>query len=217
METLQEQEREQDNGLERELSELKGFVADLKADRAAQKDKEKRESWTKYTSMSLVFIAVLAAIATQQAGKFSSRVLVELNNATFDQAKASDAWSFYQAKSIKQNLYEGLNEVAPKDVGGTNTNGNGNGAFKAKVAKYESEKAGIKADAEKLQGERDAARAAAKVASEHGAGLGLSISIFQIAIALGSICLVTKKQPLWYISMVLAAVATVKMVMVLTT
>ncbi|HWH71395.1 MAG TPA: hypothetical protein VNT26_18615, partial [Candidatus Sulfotelmatobacter sp.] len=71
--------------LDQELSELKGFIADLKTDRAAQKEKEQRESWTKYTSMSLVFIAVLAAIATQWAGKYSSRVLVELNNATFNQ------------------------------------------------------------------------------------------------------------------------------------
>jgi hypothetical protein len=41
--------------IDKELNELKGFIADLKADRAAQKEKEKRESWTKYTSMSIVF------------------------------------------------------------------------------------------------------------------------------------------------------------------
>ena len=198
--------------LDRELGELKGFIADLKADRAAQQEKEKRESWTKYTSMSLVFIAVLAAIAAQQAGKFSSRVLVELNNSTFDQAKASDQWSFYQAKSIKQNLYEAMRELAPKEAAGTN-GAQGLEAFNAKIARYETEKAAIKTEAEKLEGERNIARAAAKTASEHGGALGLSISIFQIAIAIGSICLVTKKQPLWYISMILAGAATFKMVL----
>src|ERR1043166_5424406 len=109
--------------LDKELAELKGFIADLKADRAAQKEKEKREGWTKYTSMSLVFIAVLAAVATQWAGKYSSRTLVELNNATFFQAEASDQWSYYQSKSIKQNLYESLREVAPKAPNGQATNG----------------------------------------------------------------------------------------------
>jgi hypothetical protein len=44
------------------LKELHGFVADLKADRAAQKEKEPREAWTKYTSLSIVVIAVLAAV-----------------------------------------------------------------------------------------------------------------------------------------------------------
>ena len=53
---------------EKEIAELEGFIADLKADRASQKEKERRESWTKYTSLSLVFIAVLAAVATQWAG-----------------------------------------------------------------------------------------------------------------------------------------------------
>src|SRR5881628_3295835 len=100
--------------LQNELNELKNFISDLKSDRAAQKEKEKREAWTKYTSLSIVFIAVLAAVATQWAGRYSSRVLVSLNDATFDQAKASDLWNYYQAKSIKQNLYEVTRDQLPK-------------------------------------------------------------------------------------------------------
>src|ERR1022692_3164580 len=100
--------------LDKELAELKTFIADLKQDRAAQKEKEQREAWTKYTAVSLVFIAVLAAIATQWSGKYSGKVLVELNNSTYKQAQASDQWSYYQAKSIKQNLYEAMREAAGK-------------------------------------------------------------------------------------------------------
>jgi hypothetical protein len=196
--------------LDKELAELKGFIADLKADRAAQKEKEARESWTKYTSLSLVFIAVLAAIATQWAGKYSGRVLVELNNSTFNQAQASDQWSYYQAKSIKQNLYESVREM--KDSGG---NGAAAGAasenFSAKIAKYEADKKKITDDAHDLEAKRDAARAAATSASFHGGGMGTAIAIFQISIALGSVCLVTKKKPLWYLSIAFALVATVKM------
>lgn len=200
------------NQLDSELAELKGFIADLKADRAAQKEKEKRESWTKYTSVSLVFIAVLAAIATQWAGKYSGRVLVELNNSTFDQAQASDEWSYYQAKSIKQNLYEGLREVAPKPANGAASGAQSLEAFNAKVAKYEAEKKEIKEKAEAMERQRDQAREAATIASRHGTGMGNAIAIYQIAIALGSVCLVTKKRPLWYLSLLLAAVATAQMV-----
>ena len=85
-------------------------------------------------------------------------------------------------------------------------------AFNAKVAKYDSEKAEIKQKAEQLENERDAARAVATSASEHGGGM--AIAIFQISIALASICMVTKKRPLWYVSLVLAALATAKMVFV---
>ncbi|HWH69208.1 MAG TPA: DUF4337 domain-containing protein, partial [Candidatus Sulfotelmatobacter sp.] len=166
-----------------------------------------------YTSMSLVFMAVLAAIATQWAGKYSSRVLVELNNATFNQAKASDQWSYYQAKSIKQNLYEGLREVAPKNGNGTNA-AQSLEAFNAKVAKYETEKAQIKSEAEKLEKLRDGARSEATLASQRGGGMATAISVFQIAIALGSICLVTKKRSLWYISLVLTGLGTAKMIQV---
>src|ERR1051326_5416725 len=70
---------------DQELAESKSLIPDLKADRAPQREKEAREAWTKYTAISLVFIAVLAAIPTQWAGKYSGRVLVELNNATFNQ------------------------------------------------------------------------------------------------------------------------------------
>ena len=48
------------------LDELKGLVAAIANDRQTQKDKEKREGWTKYVSLSMIFLAVLAAIATQR-------------------------------------------------------------------------------------------------------------------------------------------------------
>src|ERR1700755_2322314 len=96
--------------LDKEISELKTFIADLKADKVSQKEKEKRESWTKYTSMSIVFIAVLAAVATQWAGKYSSRTLTSLNESTYNQAISSDQWSLYQAASIKRNLYESIHD-----------------------------------------------------------------------------------------------------------
>jgi hypothetical protein len=203
------------DNLDKELAELKTFIADLKQDRAAQKEKEHREAWTKYTAVSLVFIAVLAAVATQWSGKYSGKVLVELNNSTYKQAQASDQWSYYQAKSIKQNLYEAVSEVAGKRAA---TNGEHEtqalAAFNAKVAKYEAEKKEIKQKAEDLEKERDDSRSVATSASEKGGGMGLAIAIFQISIALASICMVTKKRPLWYVSLALAALATARMIFV---
>ncbi len=203
------------NGLDKEIGELKNFIADLKAERVAQKEKEKRESWTKYTSMSIVFIAVLAAIATQWAGKYSGRTLVELNNATFHQAKATDEWSYYQANSIKQNLYESIKELLPKDPGAGNPDAaKKEEAFKAKIADYDNRKKDSRKKAEDLEKQRDDARATATNSSKHGGGMGFAVAIFQISIAMGSICLVTKKKWLWYISLLLAGLATAQMAMV---
>ena len=197
--------------LAKELSELKAFIADLKADRAAQKEKEARESWTKYTSMSLVIIAVVAAIAMQIAGKYSGRVLVQLNDSTFNQAKASDEWSYYQAKSIKQNLYEVAKEQAVHEAGGqSGDSGKRLNEISEKISRYEAEKQQIKSQATTLEKKRDQARAEADLASRKGTDMGLVVSIFQISIALGSICLVAKKKPLWYLSLALAAGAAVE-------
>jgi len=127
--------------LEQELAELKAFITDLKADRASQKEKEKRESWTKYVSMSIVFIAVLATIATTWAGKYSSRTMVALNDATYNQALASDQWSYFQANSIKQNLYETIHDL-PSSAAATDAAdaAKREDLYNAKVKKYSTAK-----------------------------------------------------------------------------
>lgn len=198
-----------------DLHDVKELIVELKADRAEMKAKEQREAWTKYTSMTLVFIAVLAAVATQWAGKYSGGVLTQLNQATLNQAAASDQWSYYQAKSIKQNLAEEAKEAT---IRGGSTNDpeviRHIEAASAKIARYDKEKAEIMVKAKALEQLRDNARKAADNASYRGGGMGLAISIYQISIAIGSICLVTKKKPLWFVSLALAAVATVKMAVV---
>jgi hypothetical protein len=201
--------------MEKELKELRGLVEEMRADRLATKEKEKREAWTKYVTLSIVIMAVIAAIATQWSGKYSGRVLVQLNNATFFQAKASDQWGYYQAKSIKQNLYE-VSRAQPSRTGDTNDPAVAKVLkdFNDKIAKYEKDKAEIKAEADQLEHQRDAARKIADENSAKGAGMGLAVSLFSVSIALSSICTVTKKKPLWFFSMALSAVAIVEMVRV---
>jgi len=139
-------------------------------------------------------------------------VLVALNDATFDQAKASDQWSYYQAKSIKQNLYEVARDQLPKASEAPDSAATRQlDGFNAKIAKYEQDKNQIQADAKKLEEQRDQARQSALIASQLGSRMGLAVSIFQISIAMGSICLVVKKKPLWYLSLLLACLAAAEM------
>ena len=189
---------------------MKQYIVDLKADRDAAKHKEQAEAWTKTAGVSVVLVAVLAAVATQWGAKYSGRTMTALNDATYAQTLASDQWSFYQAKSIKQNLYEvaeeqeqaNPSEKTPKLIA----------AFDTRVAKFGEEKAAIKADAEKFGRDRQAARDAAHRWSQKGGAMGLSVSIFQIAIAIASIGLLMKRKPFWYASLLLAAGATAQMV-----
>ena len=191
-----------------DLDALKGYVEELRADRAAQKEKERREAWTRYVSLTVVIVAVFAAIATQWSGKYSGRTLVQLNDATFNQSQAANQWAYYQAKSVKQNLYE----VSQTQLQGGSADPKALKAIEDRVARYEKEKAEIKAAAEALEQKRDKAREMATAASEKGSSMSLCVAILTIAIAMASICLVTKKKPLWLISIGLASVAVSLMV-----
>jgi ABC-type multidrug transport system fused ATPase/permease subunit len=178
--------------LQKEISELKQFVADLKADRVETKAKEKREAWIKYVSLTVVIIAVAAAMAAQWAGKFSGAVVM-------NQAWASDQWSFYQAKSLKQHLDESIQSL-------TAVQGNNQQAadlqkkLAERAARYEKEKADIKAKAEGFENARDIARS-------HGGKMASVISLFSVSIAMASLCIVTKKKPLWFIAMAMGVLA----------
>ena len=176
--------------LQSELNELKQFIVELKADRAATKEKERREAWTKYVSLSIAIIAVIASIASQRAGKYSG--LVQMS-----QAQASDQWNFYQAQSIKQHVFE-MSRAAFVKSGATGPEAaQQQKDFDSKIAGYEKKKSDIKEKAEKLEATRD-------YASKMGSMLGPAVSCFTISIAIASICLVTKKKPLWILSLVLA-------------
>ena len=202
------------NELQTEIAELKEFIADLKADRAATKEKEKREAWTKYVSLSVVIIAVIAAIAAQWGGKYGSRVLTQLNDATFNQTLASDQWAYYEAKSIKLKAYEiARDELAHSANAADAETAKLIKTFEDQIAKYQKDQKDIETKAHDLEGKRDAARSSATIASGKGSKMGLAISFFSVAVALASICLVTKKKPLWFAAMMLAGIAITEMVL----
>ena len=188
------------NELQQEIAELKQFIVDLKADRAAAKQKEKSEAWTKYVLLTVVIIAVVAAIAAQWSGKYGGRVQIS-------QAKASDQWAFYQSKSIKQHLFEISRTQLARSVSANDAEiAREQKKFDDAVARYNTEKSEIKAKAEALEKERDDA-------GLRGGKMGLAVSIFSVAIAMASICTVTKKKPLWFIAIGLAGFAAYEMVL----
>ncbi|HWD18028.1 MAG TPA: DUF4337 domain-containing protein [Verrucomicrobiae bacterium] len=185
--------------LEHELNELKQFVADLKADRAATKEKEKREAWTKYVSLTVVIIAVLASIASQWGGKYGSRTQMS-------QAQASDAWNAFQAQSLKEHIYETTRQQLAKIASTDPDFPRQQKVFEDKVAEYEKKKKDWSDKAHALEATRDES-------SRKGGYMGTGISFFAIAIAMASTCMVTKKKPLWFLSIVLAAGGVGEMIM----
>jgi hypothetical protein len=184
--------------LQDELKDLKGFIAELKADRAATKEKEKREAWTKYVSLTVVIIAVVGSIAAQWSGKYGSRVQLS-------QALASDAWNLYQARSVKGHLLDVTTNMLARMANSSDPEIQKMlNSYGKEVAKYNDGKDESQKIAKAYEEDRDAAEAL-------GAKLGPSLPLFSVSIAMASMCLLTKKKPLWLIAIFLAAVATVMM------
>ena len=199
--------------MEIDQNEVKELIASIKAEKQSQKDKELRDSWTKFVSLTLVCLAVLTAIATLKGGGFTTRVLKELNEATFQQSLASDEWSLFQAKSIKQKLYE-----FQLDTLGNATDPAVDARvkkLKEKITEYKAEQADSFKKAKDHEKKRDEARVNADKIALLGREMGMGITFFQVSVALGGICLIVKKKWLWFASLGLGSFAAFKMFVVL--
>jgi len=154
---------------------------------------EQKERWTLYVALTTAIIAVLAAIAGMLGNHHA-------NEAMLDQIKASDKWDYYQAKSIKAEIAANtitLLTAMDKPVPADNAQ---------KTSKYEKDKADIKADAESSE----------KSSEEHmnmHVVFSRAVTIFQIAVAISAIAIVTRKKFMWYLSMALAAAGCVFLVL----
>lgn len=143
-------------------------------------------SWIGRVALTTAIISVLSAITSLMAGHFESEAMLE-------QIKASDQWAYYQAKGIKSEIYAARNDVYVA---------NGKEPSKeieAKIEKYKEEQADIKKDADKET----------KMSEEHlhrHVVLARGNTIFQIAIALAAIGILTRQKFLWYVSMAMACV-----------
>jgi hypothetical protein len=213
----------------KEISELRAFVQYLKADRDEQKRKEASERWTKWVSLSIVFLAVGAALASQQHGGFSGKSVRELNQAAIAQGLATNKWSYYQSVSIKLHMYTFEKErrankmqgsagegealrtaAAPANPGEAEkpkkkAKGAGGTFIDKKIAKYEGQKMKIMAEAREHEAQRDRHRESSIRAQRHTAELTLALAVLQVAIALGSIAVLARKKPLWFMSLLVGA------------
>jgi hypothetical protein len=150
-----------------------------------EKAEEEKEKWVLGVALSTAFMAVLAAIAGLLGGH-------HVNEALIDQIKSSDQWAFYQSKSIKAEIASSTDKILQalpgKSVGVPDN--------KETIARYEKEKEDIKTLAEEHE----------KTSEEHlkrHVTLSKAVTIFQIAIAISAIAILTRKKILWYAGMLL--------------
>jgi len=166
-----------------QASDIQELIRSIAEERRSGKEKERRESWTRYVSLMVVALAVATGIGSLKAGGFSTKVVL-------NQGLASDQWAYYQAKSIKQRIAEMEARSATGPAATTAAED---------VARYKNDQKVSQAKAEHLEELRDGF-------AKHGPPLGLGITLLQISIALASVCLLTKRKALWAASGVVGAI-----------
>jgi hypothetical protein len=136
-----------------------------------------------YIAISTALMAVLAALASLMAGHHSDEALIE-------QIRAADQWAFYQAKGIKAEI----RALVPTP-----------GADTA-IARYKRDQATI-------QHEALEAEAASKAHLASHVVLARAVTLFQIAIAISAIAILTKRKMLWLAGIGISGVGVVFFVM----
>ena len=145
-----------------------------------------REKWVSLVALSTAILAALAAITALLAGDHA-------NEAMIDEIEASDQWNFYQAKGIKAEILKMRLEMA-----GAQSSANA-GVDRAKLAEYGSEQAAIREKAEEQQ-------ATAKWHLHKHVILACGVTLFQIAIAIAAISILTKRRLFWGVSLLFGAI-----------
>jgi hypothetical protein len=166
---------------------------------------EKKEPWLNLLALTTVIFAVGATLSTFKGGGYSTRSVMS-------QSQASNQWAYFQAKSIKGNLYEMEQARLSRELkaleGEKGSAGRVEEARKAlaeveaKVAKYDKEKAEIQKEALALEARRDDA-------AKHGQPFGLAVIFLQIAILLSSIAALLKTKPIYFAGLAVGAVGMV--------
>ena len=150
----------------------------------------KSHRWHEHIPRTTAALAVLAAVSSgQYTSQFSRTILA--------QAEATDQWSYYQAKKIKQHLTQNQVDLA-------SALGAGHPEIAAQLAdfqqknvalakKYDGELAAIQAKANSVEGEKTKHQ-------EQGDRFQLAFVILQAGVVLSTVAASAKRKELWFIA-----------------
>jgi hypothetical protein len=172
-------------------------------DEEIERDGKGAARLVRWIALTTAILAALAAIASLEAGATVNEALVLKTESTRLQAQASDQWAYYQAKGIKADVvrasassFLAAGKAPPSEIA-------------TQTARYTAQQDSIRAEATKLERERDAkSREADELLERHHLYAG-AVALFQVAIALGAIAALTRVRAMWIGSIVVGGAGVV--------
>jgi|SRR5215472_10806481 len=186
---------------EEEIGEVGVDKLHEQADEKARERKE-RSPWLEWLALSTALFAVLAAIASLKSGQLANESLLLMNEATLRQAQASDVWSYYQAKGIKEISRDievdmlNVSHASPDSISKART----------EAERYKGEEEDLQKEARRLEDEQKRLAEQSRLNLERHHRFAYSVTVLQVAIGLSAIAALIERRGVWLLALAGGAV-----------
>ena len=152
----------------------------------AMPEHQEHASWNGKVALSSAIFAVFAAIAALLAGHHSNEAMIE-------QIRASDHWSYYQAKGIKSAILSSKIELL------TELGRKADPSLEQKIESYKKDQDEI---SEKAKAREEKSEGHLRIHQV----LARCVTFFQVAITIAAIAILTRRRHFWWLSLVFGAI-----------
>jgi len=146
-------------------------------------------------------LATVGAFFSYMGGATQANAGILKNDAAIKKTEASNQWNYYQSKSSKQNLAELALELTPSEEQ--------KAKYREKIARYEKEKADIKANAEKLEEESRHFDEKSEQQLHMHHRWAQATTALQVSIAVAAIALLTRRRWMEWATLVFGGIGCV--------
>ncbi len=164
--------------------------------KGAAEASESRNPLISRVTLTIAILAVAAAVVASLETTEGDKTIVSKNDAVLEQNRATDQWNFYEAKSLKKNIYSlAAEEGGPK------------AADYAKVAaKNDADQADIKKQAKAHEDKRDSYSEIADVHEKRHGRLTIASTLLHMSIAIATLAILLGRPWPWLASLILTFV-----------
>ncbi|HWR42120.1 DUF4337 domain-containing protein [Sporomusa sp.] len=159
-----------------------------------ENSQEAKKSWKEnigtFIAVTTLVLAVCASLAAFKAAGYGNKMVLAQN-------QASDQWSYYQAKSIKETTYQVQRDtiaLAAQESGKSELYKNKLAEYDEGISRYKNEKDQIADNAKRLEKERDTAQ-------HFNGNFGQALVFLQIGILFSSLASINKAHIYWYMGL----------------
>ena len=149
------------------------------------------DPFTGRVSLTIAILAVLAAAAGSLESVEGGRAITAASEAVLKQDEATDNWSFSNSKAVRKNLYTIAAAEFPAKAD----------EFNKAAQKNDQDEGKSREQAKDFEKERDALMADSRRREDRHHWLTAAATLLEVAIALCTVTIITRKRWFWFGSM----------------